>query len=207
MWIDVKSLQALDCYRLLTSLVTPRPIAWVSSYSKTGVLNLAPFSFFQMVTDQPPTLMISTQHKADGSRKDTSLNIAATGECVINLVPYALIDAMNQTAAALAADESEVALTGLATVASAKVAVPRLELAPAAFECTLAQLQPYPAEQPSCELIFLQVQSVYLNPAVLNAQGRPDPHKLDLVSRLGGSDYSRVAADVFSLQRPASGQR
>ncbi|WP_337841366.1 flavin reductase family protein [Rheinheimera sp.] len=207
MLIDVKSLEALDCYRLLTSLVIPRPIAWVSSYSKAGVLNLAPFSFFQMVTDQPPTLMIATQHKPGGGRKDTSLNIEATGECVINLVPYALIDAMNQTAAALPADESELALTGLTTVASAKVAVPRLELAPAAFECSLAQLQPYPAAQPSCELILLEVQSLYLNPLVLNAQGRPDPQKLDLISRLGGADYSRVAAEVFSLQRPASGQR
>jgi len=207
MWIDLKTLAALDCYRLLTSLVTPRPIAWVSTYSASGVLNLAPFSFFQMVTDQPPTLMISTQHKADGSRKDTSINIEHSGEAVIQLVPFALATQMNQTAAALPADESEVSLTGLETTASLQVKVPRLCLAPVAFECKLAQLLPYPVQAPSCELILLEVQSVYVDPTILNAQGRPDPTKLDLISRLGGSDYSRVAADVFQLTRPASGQR
>ena len=207
MWIDLQQLEPSAAYKLLTSAITPRPIAWVSSLSVDGVVNLAPFSFFQMVTDQPPTLMISTQHKADGSRKDTSINIEATRDFVVNLVPHALADQMNISAAAVPADESEFDLARLEQAASSQVKVPRVALAPLALECRLAKLQPYPPENPSCEVIFAEVLAIYINPAVLDANGLPDPHKMDLISRIGGSGYSRVATDIFQLARPASAVR
>jgi len=207
MWIDMQQLEPSAAYKLMTSTITPRPIAWVSSLSATGVLNLAPFSFFQMVTDQPPTLMISTQHKADGSRKDTSLNIEATREFVVNLVPFALAEQMNISAAAVPSDQSEFELAGLQQAASSQINVPRVALAPVALECRLAKLQPYPPENPSCELIFAQVLAMYIDPAMLDANGMPDAHKLDLISRIGGSGYSRVATDIFQLARPASAVR
>lgn len=207
MWIDLQQVDPSAAYKLLTSAITPRPIAWVSSVSSDGVLNLAPFSFFQMVTDQPPTLMISTQHKADGSRKDTSLNIEATHDFVVNLVPYALKDEMNASAAAVPADQSEFELTWLEAAASSKIKVPRVALAPVALECRLARLQPYPPENPSCEVIFAEVLAVYMDPAVLDPQGMPDPQKMDLISRIGGSGYSRVTGQIFQLERPASALR
>lgn len=207
MWIDLQQLEPSAAYKLLTSTITPRPIAWVSSLSATGVLNLAPFSFFQMVTDQPPTLMIATQHKADGSRKDTSLNIEATHDFVVNLVPHALANEMNISAAAVPADESEFELAQLEQAASSQIKVPRVALAPVALECRLAKLEPYPAENPSCEVIFAEVLAIYINPALLDPSGMPDPYKMDLISRIGGSGYSRVAADIFQLSRPASAVR
>jgi flavin reductase (DIM6/NTAB) family NADH-FMN oxidoreductase RutF len=207
MWIDLQQVDPSAAYKLLTSTITPRPIAWVSSLSTDGVLNLAPFSFFQMVTDQPPTLMISTQHKADGSRKDTSLNIEATRDFVVNLVPFALAEQMNISAAAVPSDQSEFELAGLQQAASSQINVPRVALAPVALECRLAKLQPYPPENPSCELIFAQVLAMYIDPAVLDANGMPDAQKLDLISRIGGSGYSRVATDIFQLARPASAVR
>jgi flavin reductase (DIM6/NTAB) family NADH-FMN oxidoreductase RutF len=207
MWIDLQQLDPSAAYKLLTSTITPRPIAWVSSVSADGVLNLAPFSFFQMITDQPPTLMISTQHKADGSRKDTSLNIEATRDFVVNLVPHALANEMNISAAAVPADESEFDLARLEQAASSQIKVPRVALAPVALECRLAKLQPYPPENPSCEVIFAEVLAIYINPTLLDANGMPDPYKMDLISRIGGSGYSRVAADIFQLARPASAVR
>ncbi len=207
MWIDLQQLDPSAAYKLLTSTITPRPIAWVSSLSSDGVVNLAPFSFFQMVTDQPPTLMISTQHKADGSRKDTSINIEASHDFVVNLVPYALKDEMNISAAAVPADQSEFALARLEQAPSIKIKVPRVALAPVALECRLAKLQPYPPENPSCEVIFAEVLAIYIDPAVLDANGMPDPDKMDLISRIGGSGYSRVAAELFQLTRPASAVR
>ena len=207
MWIELQQVDPSAAYKLLTSTITPRPIAWVSSLSTAGVLNLAPFSFFQMVTDQPPTVMISTQHKADGSRKDTSLNIEATRDFVVNLVPFALAEQMNISAAAVPSDQSEFELAGLQQAASSQIKVPRVALAPVALECRLAKLQPYPPENPSCELIFAQVLAIYIDPAMLDANGMPDAHKLDLISRIGGSGYSRVATDIFQLARPASAVR
>ena len=204
MGIDLRQLAPSAAYKLLTSTITPRPIAWVSSVSADGMLNLAPFSFFQMITDQPPTLMISTQHKADGSRKDTSLNIEATHDFVVNLVPHALANEMNISAAAVPADESEFDLARLEQAASSQINVPRVALAPVALECRLSKLQPYPPENPSCEVIFAEVLAIYINPTVLDANGMPDPYKMDLISRIGGSGYSRVAADIFQLERPAS---
>ena len=207
MWIDLQQLDPSAAYKLLTSTITPRPIAWVSSLSSDGVVNLAPFSFFQMVTDQPPTLMISTQHKADGSRKDTSINIEASHDFVVNLVPYALKDEMNISAAAVPADQSEFDLARLEQALSSKIKVPSVALAPVALECRLAKLQPYPPENPSCEVIFAEVLAIYIDPAVLDANGMPDPDKMDLISRIGGSGYSRVAAELFQLTRPASAVR
>jgi flavin reductase (DIM6/NTAB) family NADH-FMN oxidoreductase RutF len=160
MWIDLQQLDPSAAYKLLTSTITPRPIAWVSSLSVDGVVNLAPFSFFQMVTDQPPTLMISTQHKADGSRKDTSINIEATQDFVVNLVPHALANEMNISAAAVPADESEFDLARLEQAASSQIKVPRVALAPVALECRLSRLQPYPPENPSCEVIFAEVLAI-----------------------------------------------
>lgn len=207
MWIDLQQLDPSAAYKLLTSTITPRPIAWVSSLSADGVLNLAPFSFFQMITDQPPTLMISTQHKADGSRKDTSLNIEATHDFVVNLVPHALANEMNISATAVPADESEFELAGLEQAASSQIKVPRVALAPVALECRLAKLEPYPQDNPSCEVIFAEVLAIYINPSLLDANGMPDPYKMDLISRIGGSGYSRVAAELFQIARPASAMR
>lgn len=99
MQLDFASLTPLDVYRWLASTVTPRPIAWVSSVSRDGISNLAPFSFFQVISDAPPTLMVNVNLRDDGSLKDTLRNVQASGELVIQLVSFAQAEAMNASAA------------------------------------------------------------------------------------------------------------
>ncbi|WP_339524247.1 flavin reductase family protein [Pseudomonas sp. EA_35y_Pfl2_R111] len=201
MQLDFNALEPLERYRWLASTITPRPIAWVSSLSAEGVSNLAPFSFFQVISDDPPTLMVNVNHRADGGLKDTLLNVQGSGELVIQLVSFAQAEAMNASAAVLPYGISEFEQCGIASLPSQRVAPPRVAGAAVAFECRLAQIQAYPAEKPNCHLIFAEVLLAHIDDAVLNEQGRIDAHKLDLVGRLGGMAYSRTR-DTFEMRRP-----
>lgn len=202
MQLDFSALQPLERYRWLASTITPRPIAWVSSQSVEGVNNLAPFSFFQVISDDPPTLMVNVNHRADGGLKDTLLNVQANGELVIQLVSFTQAEAMNASAAMLPYGISEFEQCGIASQPSQRVAPPRVAGAAVAFECRVAQIQAYPAGNPNCHLIFAEVLLAHIDDAVLNEQGRIDAHKLDLVGRLGGMAYSRTR-DTFEMQRPS----
>lgn len=202
MLLDFAQLSALEAYRWLAATVTPRPIAWVSTRSPEGVDNLAPFSFFQVISDQPPTLMINVGSRDDGSLKDSLRNARDTGELVIQLVPFALAEAMNATAALLGPQVSEFEQCGIAREASLRVAPPRVAGAPVVFECRVAEIQPYPRQAPNCHLIFAEVMLAHIDEAVLDGEGRIDPARLDLVGRLGGSGYTRTR-DFFRMQRPS----
>jgi len=201
MQLDFTQLTPLDAYRWLASTVTPRPIAWVSSLSAEGVSNLAPFSFFQVISDEPPTLMVNVGTRDDGSLKDTLRNAQATGELVIQLVSCAQAEAMNASAAVLPHGVSEFERCAIASQPSQRVAPPRVAGAPVVFECRVAQIQPYPQAAPNCHLIFAEVLLAHIDEAVLDERGRIDPHKLDLVGRLGGVAYSRTR-DMFEMRRP-----
>lgn len=202
MLLDFAQLSALEAYRWLAATVTPRPIAWVSTRSPEGVDNLAPFSFFQVISDQPPTLMINVGSRDDGSLKDSLRNARDTGELVIQLVPFALAEAMNATAALLGPQVSEFEQCGIAREASLRVAPPRVAGAPVVFECRVAEIQSYPRQAPNCHLIFAEVMLAHIDEAVLDGERRIDPARLDLVGRLGGSGYTRTR-DVFRMQRPS----
>lgn len=201
MQLDFTGLSTLEAYRWLASSVTPRPIAWVSSLSKEGISNLAPFSFFQVISDDPPSLMINVGSRDDGSLKDTLRNVQDTGELVIQLVSFAQAEAMNASAAHLPHGISEFAHCGIASLPSTLVHPPRVAGAPVAFECRLLEVQPFPRATPNCHLIFVEVLLAHIADAVLNEQGRIDPQRLDLVGRMGGSQYCRTQ-QLFSLQRP-----
>src|SRR3989338_4859514 len=125
MQLDFSALEPLERYRWLASTIPPRPIAWVSSLSDAGVSNLAPFSFFQVISDDPPTLMVNVNHRADGGLKDTLLNVQASGELVIQLVSFAQAEAMNASAAVLPYGISEFEQCGIASLPSQRVAPPR----------------------------------------------------------------------------------
>lgn len=202
MLLDFSQLSALEAYRWLAATVTPRPIAWVSTRSSAGVDNLAPFSFFQVISDQPPTLMINVGSRDDGSLKDSLRNARDTGELVIQLVPFALAEAMNATAAPLGPQISEFTQCGIAGTPSQQVAPLRVEGAPVAFECRVVEIQPYPRQMPNCHLIFAEVLLAHIDEAVLDGDGRIDPVRLDLVGRLGGYSYTRTR-DIFRMQRPS----
>lgn len=201
MQLDFSRLEPLERYRWLASTITPRPIAWVSSVSADGVSNLAPFSFFTVISDDPATLLINVNHRADGGLKDTLLNVQASGELVIQLVSFAQAEAMNASAALLPYGISEFEQCGIASLPSVQVKPPRVAGAAIAFECRLVEAMPYPAASPNCHLLFAEVLLAHIDDAVLNEQGRIDSQQLDLIGRLGGSGYTRTL-QRFELQRP-----
>ena len=137
MHIDPTTTTAIDNYKLLTNLVVPRPIAWVTSQSSEGIVNLAPFSFFNAVGSNPLYLLISVGLNDDGSRKDTANNISASGEFVVNMVTEEVLAAMNISAADFPADESELMAAGLHMAASERIKVPRVAESQASMECKL----------------------------------------------------------------------
>jgi flavin reductase (DIM6/NTAB) family NADH-FMN oxidoreductase RutF len=202
MQLDFSQLDAAESYRWLSSTVTPRPIAWVSTLSANGVTNLAPFSFFQVICDDPATLMVNVGRRPSSDLKDTLRNARDTGELVIHLVSKAEAEHMNATAATLAHDDSEFDAVGIATLPSVRVKPPRIAAAAVAFECSLAEVIEYPAENPRQFLIFARVLLAHIDDAVMADDRHVDPAKLDLVGRLSGSWYA-TTRDRFALKRPA----
>jgi len=201
MLLDFARLPVRDAYAWMTATILPRPIAWVSTISADGKTNLAPFSFFQGVTSSPPTLMFVPVNARDGAKKDTVRNIEAVPEFVVNLVSFALADQMNATAALLPYGESEFEKFGIAATPSERVRPPRVAAAPVAFECTLDRIVHIGEGPAAANVIFGRIHLAHLSDAVLGADGKPDPAKLDLVGRLGGELYA-TTHERFSLKRP-----
>lgn len=201
MQLDFSQLSGADAYRWLSSTVTPRPIAWVSTLSSDGVPNLAPFSFFQVICEDPPTLLVNVANQADGRLKDTVCNVSDTGELVIHLVSRVMAERMNMTSATLSPEQSEFEHAQLASVPSTRVQPRRLAQAAVAYECGVAEIKPYPADDPRWSLIFARVLVAHIDDAVLADERHIDIGKLDTVGRLGGSDYA-TTRDRFAMKRP-----
>lgn len=141
MQVDPTLYSNLENYKLLSNLVMPRPIAWVTSLSQTGVVNLAPFSFFNAISHDPLYIIVSIGLNANGQPKDTARNIQESGEFVVNMVTEELFDAMNISAADFPPDLSELEATGLNTAPSIHIKTPRVALAQASLECKLFSAQ------------------------------------------------------------------
>jgi flavin reductase (DIM6/NTAB) family NADH-FMN oxidoreductase RutF len=135
MELDLAGQHADRAYAILASLVTPRPIAWVTSLGPDDVVNVAPFSFFNVLGSEPPIIGVCPGDRADGTPKDTARNIRLNHEFVVNLVDETVAEAMNKTAASLPYGTSELANAGLTAVSSSIVKPPRLAESPASFEC------------------------------------------------------------------------
>lgn len=135
MSIDLTALSPAIRYKLLTAIILPRPIAWITTVSLSGVVNAAPFSFFNLFGQDPALVVIGLENHKDGRLKDTTRNIRDTGEFVINMVSADLVEPMVRSAAFASPEVSEPAALGLTLAASAKVRPPRLAAAPAAIEC------------------------------------------------------------------------
>ena len=201
MLLDFTSLKPRDAYAWMISTIMPRPIAWVSTLSADGRTNLAPFSFFQGVTSNPPTLMFVPVNTRDGIRKDTVRNIEQVPEFVVNLVSYALSEKMNATSTMLPYGESEFATFGIASAPSERVRPPRVADAPVAFECTLDRFVRIGEGPLAANVVFGRIQLAHVADTVLAANGKPDPAKLDLIGRMGGESFARTT-DRFDLKRP-----
>ena len=189
--IDPAAQTPRETYFLLTNLVVPRPIAWVSSLAPDGTRNLAPHSYFNIVSTNPPIV-----HFTQTGRKDTLTNVEASGEFVINIVSAELTEAMNLTAADFPPDEDEFTWAGLDATPSTHVAVPRVSAARAAMECRVRTILP----MGNGNMVFGDVLTVHIDEAIYT-EGRVDVRALQPVGRLGGSAYASVT-DIFKLTRP-----
>lgn len=178
-------------YRLLTAVVVPRPIAWVSTLSPDGVVNLAPHSFYTVACARPPIVQFSSVGK-----KDTLRNVLATGEFVVNLSPAPLLDQVNGTAARFAPDASEAAELGIAMEPSRTVAPPRVAASPASIECTLHSTH----ELGDSTVVLGDVRMISVSEDVL-VDGHPDFTRLDPLARLGKDEWA-LHAEVVSVRRP-----
>lgn len=187
------------------ALVAPRPIGWISSMAADGVANLAPFSFFNAISDSPPMVAFSagprpTPHR--GGVKDSLANVRETGEFVVNLVSYALRDAMNASSQALDPTTDEAAHAGIAMAPCHLVRPQRVADAPAALECRAYDVIPLPEidEGAGYSLVLGRVIGVHIDDAMLT-DGRFDTRRAQLIARMGYRDYA-IADTLFTLSRP-----
>jgi flavin reductase (DIM6/NTAB) family NADH-FMN oxidoreductase RutF len=199
--IDVSTANVVDVYQVLVGAVTPRPIAWVTTLSPAGVVNLAPFSFFNAFGANPPVVVFSPTLRRDGTKKDTLLNLERRGEFVLNAATAPLAEKVNLSSKELPPDESEVELTGLTTVPSVRVGPPRVAESPVQFECVVRQIIPCGTGPIAANLVVGEVVLMHVADAVLDDKKRIDPRKLRTVARLGG-DYWCHTTDLFELKRP-----
>ncbi len=201
MLLDLSSLSPREAYGWMISTILPRPIAWVSTLSLDGNSNLAPFSFFQGVTANPPTLMFVPVNDRNGGKKDTVRNIEQVDEFVVHLVPYPLAEKMNLTSTSLPYGESESERFDIEMVPSERVRPLRVADAPVAFECALDRIVTVGEGPLAANVVFGRILLVHVADSVLGPDGKPDSAKLDLIGRLGGDSYARTT-ERFELRRP-----
>ncbi|MDT7952688.1 MAG: flavin reductase family protein [Acetobacteraceae bacterium] len=202
---DFESLSPAEAYRLTVNTVVPRPIAWTVTKGLSGVVNVAPHSFFNAFGDNPVLLILGLIGSRDPARrhKDTAAHIEATGEFVINLVPEHLAEKMNATVINAPPEVSEMALAGLTPVPSLKVAPPRIGESPVAFECKLVQVIDTGTSQ---FVVVGRVVQMHIDRAFL--EGPEDrPHikteDLRLIARMHGRGFYARTTDLFDMPRPA----
>jgi flavin reductase (DIM6/NTAB) family NADH-FMN oxidoreductase RutF len=208
--LPVADLSARDIYRLMTDLVAPRPIAWVSTRDGDGRSNLAPFSYFQAVCSSPATIVLGIAWQA-GRPKHTLANILETGELTISHVSEPLAAAMNASSADFADEISEWDACGIEAAPAAAIGPARVAAARGGFECRLTHAIPLGATQhatPSSTLVVAEVVHVWLAEDLLQRDERGhllaiEPAKLGAVGRLGGIGYTTTAGQ-FELPRPAT---
>jgi flavin reductase (DIM6/NTAB) family NADH-FMN oxidoreductase RutF len=202
MLLDFEKLSPRESYPWLINVINPRPIAWVSTISAEGRTNLAPFSFFQGVCASPPTLLFTGANDRTGKKKDTIINVEQVPEFVVNVVPYALRDAMNQTSAPLPHGESEFDKFNIATAPSTRVHPPRVAAAPVALECRVERIVRIGEGPLAGNVVFGTVRCMHVSEDVLGPDGQIDPRKLDTIGRMGGDFYSRTT-ELFTIKRPS----
>ncbi|QKG83267.1 flavin reductase family protein [Kroppenstedtia pulmonis] len=197
--IDPQDLSERENYKFLIGGIIPRPIAFVTTLSEKGVLNGAPFSYFSIVTANPPMISVSVQRK-NGSQKDTAVNAIHKQAFVVHIADETYIKALNETAASLPPDQSEVEATGLTPVKSQRIEVPGIQEAKIRMECLLEKAIPLGKDEASCDLLIGRVVHYHIAEELYD-NGRINPSRLQPVSRLAGSYYARLG-DMFSLERP-----
>ena len=187
-------------YKLLIGSIIPRPIAFVTSLGKSGTLNGAPFSYFNIVSSNPPMISLAIQRNG-GKQKDTARNILETKEFVVHIVDQDNVEKVNETAASLPPDQSEIERAQLTPVQSTQISVPGIKEAKVRFECTLEHSVELGGEDSTgCDLLIGKVVQFHIDDC-LHENGRINPLALGAVSRLAGQSYAKIG-EIFELERP-----
>lgn len=199
--IEASQLSAKDQYKILIGSVIPRPIAFLSTLSAEGIVNLAPFSFYNIVSYDPAILSVSIQRK-NGQPKDTTINILERGEAVIHSVSSHNLEAVNQAAKELGHNESELNLTGMTMIDSSTIRTPGVKESAIRFETKLYQHVPIKGadEQIIADLLLLSIQAYHLEDA-LYQKTHVLADQLDPISRLAGNDYAKLG-QTLTIPRP-----
>jgi flavin reductase (DIM6/NTAB) family NADH-FMN oxidoreductase RutF len=201
MLFEMDRLTGAERYKLLTSSITPRPIAWITTVSTDGILNAAPFSAFNMVGHTPPMIVLGIQPRTDGGCKDTCANILATGELVVNLVTEADVEAMNSTSVEAPPEFNEVEAGSIPVIPSTHVAPPRIATSPVSFECrTFQVIRPGPQQTiVLCEVIAVHVKDAFI---VDSIRVHLDTPRMRLVGRMQGPGWYARCTDLLQVRPP-----
>ena len=198
-----QDLEIKDLHQLIVGAVAPRPIAFVSTVDAQGLDNIAPYSFFNAFSSNPPIFVFSSNRRVRGNTtKDTLHNIEQTREAVINVVNYDMVRQMALASVSYPAGVSEFEQAGLTAVDSVQVKPKRLAEAPVQFECKVKDIITLGLHGGAGHLIICEVVQIHIKPEMMDERGRLDPHRLDLVGRLGRAYYVRASGDsIFSLHQ------
>lgn len=200
MQISVKDTDSSILYKLLTGLVIPRPIGWISSVDENGINNLAPFSFFNVVGEDPPHVMFSTV-RTGNKNKDTLNNVLATKEFAVNLVTEDLVEQMNLTSQNAASDIDEFHLANLSPIPCETIKPMRVQEAKAHFECEMVHhyfLEDH--KNGGACIVIGKIKMMHVSDEILLENYRINLEKYRPVARLAGSNYSKLG-EVFSIKR------
>lgn len=198
---DFSDLSPREAYKVMIGTIVPRPIAWVTTVSPEGIVNAAPYSFFNCLSADPPILALGVENKPDRSFKDTAYNIRMTECFTVNIVDRANVEAMAITAAAVAPDVDELQIAGLTAAPGEKIASPRIAEAPVAFEC-----ERYLGIQVSSarEIILGRIVMAHIREDIIDpATYYSDHQKLDAIGRMGGNGYAGTL-DYFDWPTPSA---
>ncbi|MED4325960.1 flavin reductase family protein [Bacillus licheniformis] len=198
--IDPLTKTERENYKFLIGSIIPRPVAFVTSLSEEGVLNGAPFSYFNIVSSNPPMISLSIQ-RSEGSQKDTARNILKSKEFVVHIVDEQNVEKVNATAASLPPSQSEIQLAELTPVESVKVSVPGVKEAKVRMECVLEySLELGDKHSPGCDFMIGQVVQYHIESGIYE-NGKIDPRGLGAISRLAGHYYAKIG-EIFTRERP-----
>jgi flavin reductase (DIM6/NTAB) family NADH-FMN oxidoreductase RutF len=199
----IDEMSETDAYKVGSGLTVPRPIGWIGTVGIDGVRNLAPYSFFNMVSGYPPTFVVAP---ALTVRKDTLANLEQTREFTINVVTEETVEAMNLSAGSYPADVDEFEFCGLTAVPSETIAAPMVGEATANFECVVTQIIPVgmPSDDlPGASMLVIgEAQRVHVAERVIDDAFHVDQEELRAIGRHVGGQYSRTAGTLFNLDRP-----
>lgn len=201
MIIDPLNITQSEVYKILSGSVIPRPIGWVSTISEKGVPNLAPFSFFNVVGEDPPHVMFSTVRPGD-SNKDTLNNVLTTKQFVVNMATEDLAEAVNNSSASLPPDVNEFDYAGVTQAPCAKVKAPRVLESPISFECELVHHYSLEDHKHGGATIMIgRVMMFHIDESVLLDNYKINPETYRPIARLAGSNYAKLG-EIFSIKRP-----